>query len=76
MVFNFGHRTVQKTRYSYLLPLPVDWIKNMKIGKGDSLNIEMQNDHSLRITPIPEARQDSTGIRTETPNQSRTEVPA
>jgi antitoxin component of MazEF toxin-antitoxin module len=75
MVFNFGHRTIQKTRYSYLLPLPVDWIKNMKIGKGDSLNIEMQNDHSLRITPIPEARQDSTEIRTETPNQSRKEVP-
>lgn len=75
-MFSFGKRKVQKVRYTYLLPLPVYWVANMKIDKGDVLNIEMQDDHSLRITPIPEARQDSTGIRTETPTQSRKEVPA
>jgi len=59
MVFDFGKRRIQKVGYSFLVPLPVDWIKNLNIGKGDSLKIEMLDDHSLRITSVLQARQDS-----------------
>lgn len=31
----------------------------MNIEKGNSLKIEMQEDQSLRITPVSQARQDS-----------------
>lgn len=68
VTFNFGHRKIQKVRYSFMVPLPVDWVKNMRIGKGDSLKIEMQKDKSLRITPIPEACPDYTGTRSSTPS--------
>ena len=61
MTFNFGKRKIQKVGYSFLVPLPVNWIKNLDIGKGDSLKIEMLDDQSLRITPVLQARQDSEG---------------
>lgn len=43
----------------------------MKLEKGDTLKIEMQEDHSLRITPVPQARQDSEGTRSLTPPNGR-----
>lgn len=58
--FDFGIRTLQKAGYSYLLPIPVNWIKNMKLKKGSMLNIEMNHDLSLRIYPVSGARQDYT----------------
>jgi antitoxin component of MazEF toxin-antitoxin module len=67
MVFDFGKRKIQKVGYSFLVPLPVDWIKNLDIGKGDLLKIEMLDDHSLRITPVLQARQDSEGTEGATP---------
>lgn len=51
MNFVFGQRTIQKVGYSYMLAIPTDWIKNMNIGKGDTLTIEMTEDNSLRISP-------------------------
>ncbi len=53
--FNFGKRKLQKVRYSFLIPLPVDWVNSMEIGKGNLLGIEMQEDSSLKITPVPQA---------------------
>jgi antitoxin MazE len=50
-VFNFGFRRLQKVRHSFLLPIPVDWIRTVQAGKGDTLHIEMMEDFSLRITP-------------------------
>ena len=67
MVFDFGKRKIQKVGYSFLVPLPVDWIKNLDICKGDLLKIEMLDDHSLRITPVLQARQDSEGTEGATP---------
>jgi len=67
MVFDFGKRRIQKVGYSFLVPLPVDWIKNLNIGKGDSLKIEMLDDHSLRITSVLQARQDSERTEGATP---------
>lgn len=68
---NFQKRKIQKIRFSFYTTLPVDWVKNMKIGKGDFLTIEMLDDQSLRITPVPQARQDSEGTRSVTPSQLR-----
>jgi antitoxin component of MazEF toxin-antitoxin module len=71
MAFNFGHRKIQKIRYSFMVPLPVDWVKNLNLGKGNSLKIEMLDDHSLRITPDLQARQDSEGTGEPTPDYER-----
>ena len=54
--FNFGKRKIQKVRYSFLIPLPIDWVNSMKLGKGNLLEIEMQEDYSLKITPVPQGR--------------------
>lgn len=67
MNFNFGNRKIQKVRYSYHLQLPAQWVKSMKLDKGNSLNIEMQDDYSLRITPVLQACQDSEGTGSATP---------
>lgn len=49
MSFNFGQRKIQKVGYSYTIPLPTNWIKNMNIGKGAAVDIKMVEDRSLRI---------------------------
>ncbi len=71
MILNICNRKIQKVRYSFLIPLPVQWIKNMKLAKGNSLKIEMQDDHSLRMTPVPQTRQDSEGTREPTPDYEK-----
>lgn len=58
MNFNFKNKKVQKVRYSYLIPLPPAWVNSMGVSKGDSIKIEMQDDQSLRITPVPTCCQD------------------
>jgi antitoxin MazE len=73
---NFQKRKIQKIRFSFYITLPVDWVKNMKIGKANFLNIEILDDQSLRITPVPQARQDSEGTGSATPNQQNEEVSA
>jgi hypothetical protein len=50
MISNHNQRKIQKVRYTYLLPIPINHVRNMKIGKGDTLNVELQADNSLRIT--------------------------
>jgi antitoxin component of MazEF toxin-antitoxin module len=64
---DYGNRKIQKVRYSFLISLPAQWIKNMKLSKGDSLKIETQDDKSLRMTPVPQAHQDSEGTEGATP---------
>lgn len=61
MTFNFGLRKLQKIQYTYLLALPPEWVKDLKIEKGDSLKIEMQNDKTLLIIPVPQSGQGSKG---------------
>jgi len=50
MSFNLGPRKIQKVGYSYMIPLPTNWIRNMHMEKGDTLYIKMAEDKSLRIT--------------------------
>jgi hypothetical protein len=54
-----------------MIPLPVDRIKNMDIGKGTSLKIETQDDKSLTLIPVPQTRQDSEGTREPTPDYEK-----
>jgi antitoxin component of MazEF toxin-antitoxin module len=49
MYFNLGQRKIQQVGYSYMIPIPTNWIKNMNIEKGDTLDIKMVEDRSLRI---------------------------
>lgn len=51
MSFSLGARKIQKTNYTFLLPLPPVWIKNTNLGKGSSVDIELMEDGSLKITP-------------------------
>jgi antitoxin MazE len=44
-------------RYAFLIPLPADWAKNMNLNQGSSVSIEMLEDKSLRITPVPQVCQ-------------------
>ncbi|BAW28069.1 hypothetical protein SAMN02910340_02380 [Methanosarcina thermophila] len=74
-MFNFGLRKIQKVRYTYMLPIPTDWIRNMKLEKSDVLCIEMLSDQSLRITPVPQARQDSEGTGSATPTNLKKKCP-
>ena len=67
MNFNFKNRKIQKVKYSYLIPLPPEWVNSMGVNKGDSLKIEMQDDQSLRITPAPACCQDE-GSKVPTTN--------
>jgi len=52
MTFKFGSRKVLKVGYSLLIPLPAEWARNVKTGKGDSVTIEMMPDQTLRISPV------------------------
>jgi antitoxin component of MazEF toxin-antitoxin module len=49
MWFDLGHRKIQKVGYSYLIPIPTNWIRNLNIEKRDTLGIKMAEDRSLRI---------------------------
>jgi hypothetical protein len=65
--FNFGQRRVQKSRYTYFIPLPADWVRNMNLKKGNFLYIEMLEHQSLKITSFPQVRQDTEGNEGSTP---------
>jgi antitoxin MazE len=57
--FKFGTRKIQNVRYTYLVPLPVAWVKTHGLGQSDSVEIELLEDSSLKVTPVSStARQD------------------
>jgi bifunctional DNA-binding transcriptional regulator/antitoxin component of YhaV-PrlF toxin-antitoxin module len=61
MICTSEQRKIQKVRYTYQLSIPVRWIRNMKIVKGDTFDIEIKEDNTLRITPAPQVRQNPEG---------------
>lgn len=73
MEFCFGLRKIQKTQYTYMLPIPADWVRNMKLNKGDALKIEMTSDNYLRISPIPQSGKTQKGSEAE--NKTVKEMP-
>ncbi len=47
-------RRVQFTgKSSFVLSLPIEWVRTMHISKNESLGIQIQSDGSLRILPHP-----------------------
>jgi hypothetical protein len=52
MNINLGTRRLHKGSTSYLLPIPPQWINSVGVGKGVVLNVETNEDNSLRIFPI------------------------
>lgn len=70
MYFNFGQRKIQKTNYSFLCPLPAAWARNAKLDQSSSVNIELLDDGSIRITPAPYDRQ-ATGAEGQIPAQNK-----
>ncbi len=39
--FKFGKRKIRKTGNSYCICIPVEWLTNKGIGKGDEVSVEM-----------------------------------
>lgn len=57
-MFNFGIRKVTKQGGSYLISLPMEWMKDIGIDL-ESVKVEMDRDKSLRIEPAHPARIDA-----------------
>lgn len=65
--FSFGKRRIQKNAYSFMCPLPAAWAKNAKLDQSRTVKIELLEDGSLKICPVPATRQDEgTGVPTTT----------
>jgi hypothetical protein len=52
IVIKFKPCRLQKGNTSYVIPLPPAWINSMGVSKGDVLNIETNDDESLRIFSV------------------------
>jgi len=53
-MFDFGKRNIMTMNYTRYLALPKVWIDAMRLGKGDQVKIEMDNENRLVITPAKE----------------------
>lgn len=53
-MFIFGNRKVQQIRKSYLVYLPMEWIKGKEIKKGDNVIIKLLDDGNLKICSDPQ----------------------
>ncbi|MDR3074428.1 MAG: phosphate uptake regulator PhoU [Candidatus Methanoplasma sp.] len=46
-------RRIQVTQgESYMITLPKEWAESMKLGKNDSVNVEVQSDGDLLVSPV------------------------
>ena len=62
----FKNRKLQQVRNSFFVLLPPDWIKSNEMKKSDPVRIELLNDGSLKIAPVPKSDQGSKGTGTPT----------
>jgi antitoxin component of MazEF toxin-antitoxin module len=65
-MLKFKNRKVQQVRGSFFIPLPPEWITSNGIKKSDPVRIELLNDGSLKICPVPKSDQGSQGTGTPT----------
>ncbi len=72
----FKNRKLQQVRNSFFVLLPPDWIKSNEMKKSDPVRIELLNDGSLKIAPVPKSDQGSvgTGTLTTTTAQRRSAI--
>ena len=54
IVYCFGKRNIMTINYTRYLALPKTWIDAMRLEKGDRVEIEMDNENRLVITPAKE----------------------
>jgi antitoxin component of MazEF toxin-antitoxin module len=59
-MFKFGIRKITKQGGSFLISLPMEWMKDIGIGL-DAVNIEMDADKSLRIVPAENPAKTAAG---------------
>ena len=45
-------RKLITTGHSFIVALPMDWIRHFNLGKGDLVRIRIKSDGSLVIEPI------------------------
>lgn len=63
VMFNFGIRKVTKQGGSFLISLPMEWMKDIGIDL-DAVKVEMDTDKSLRIAPAHPAKNDAGAAST------------
>jgi len=63
-MLNFGQRSIFKQRGSFLISLPIQWIRSMN---PENVTIEVDKEQRIIITSVPQARQDSTESEGTTP---------
>ena len=51
-MFDFGERKLINMNYTRYLALPKAWIDAMRLEKGDQVNIEMDNENRLVLSPV------------------------
>lgn len=68
VIFSFNNIKIQKVRNSFYACLPVNWVKNAKLEKGDILELELYDDQSIRMTPVSRNRQEPQKLEANTSN--------
>lgn len=63
-MLNFGQRSIVKQGGSFLISLPIQWIRSMN---PENVKIEVDKEQRIIITSVPQARQDSTESEDTTP---------
>lgn len=63
-MLNFGQRSIAKQGGSFLISLPIQWIRSMN---PENVKIEVDKEQRIIITSVPKARQDSTESEDTTP---------
>ena len=46
--------------YSFLVTLPLKWLRHHKIGKGDFLDFETDNEGNLIVKPVKKKENEKT----------------
>ena len=49
--FKLGKRTLMEIRESLLMTLPITWVRNNSLMKGQTVSVELDSDGNLVITP-------------------------
>ena len=65
-MFYFGQRSVIKQGGSYLISLPMQWVKTMN-AEMKCVNVEMDDQQRIIVTTVPQAGQDSERTESSTP---------
>ena len=61
MTYELKPRKINSINRSFFITLPIDWLNNNEIGKGDAVFLTVNEDNSLTLKPkIIERNEDGT----------------